>query len=85
MKIGREKRIRAEFVKESVGQIVEQMIRSVEEPSIQQGMKVRRKSYRNVCQITGRGRGVLRKYNVSRHMFRKYSDQGQLEGVRRAS
>lgn len=83
MKIGREKRIRAEYVKESVGQIVEQMIRSIEETEQQQETK--RKSYRNVCQLTGRGRGVIRKYKVSRHIFRKYGDQGQIEGIRRAS
>ncbi|MBS1738819.1 MAG: hypothetical protein JSS98_19820 [Bacteroidetes bacterium] len=82
MKIGREKRIRAEYVKETVSQIVEQMIRSVEEPEEQQ---TKRKSYRNICQITGRGRGVIRKYNISRHEYRKAGDRGKLEGVRRAS
>ena len=44
-----------------------------------------RRSYRNICQRTGRGRGVVRKYGMSRHIYRRKGDAGELEGVRRAS
>ena len=82
MKIAREKKIRAEYGRDGTSQIVEQMIRSVEEYVPQRKKK---RSYRNVCQITGRARGVMRQYNISRHEYRKAGDRGQLEGVRRAS
>ena len=45
----------------------------------------KRKGYRNVCQETGRGRGVVREYGISRLKYRAKSDTGMLEGVRRAS
>ena len=48
-------------------------------------LRERRKSYRNICQKTGRSRGVVRKYGISRQMFRRKGDEGELEGVRRAS
>ncbi|QQK77045.1 30S ribosomal protein S14 [Salicibibacter cibarius] len=37
------------------------------------------------CQITGRPRGVLRKYKMSRIAFREYAHKGQIPGVKKAS
>lgn len=37
------------------------------------------------CQITGRPRGVFRKYKMSRIAFREYAHKGQIPGVRKAS
>ncbi|QQK80899.1 30S ribosomal protein S14 [Salicibibacter cibi] len=37
------------------------------------------------CQITGRPRGVFRKYKMSRIAFREYAHKGQLPGVKKAS
>jgi small subunit ribosomal protein S14 len=40
---------------------------------------------RNRCQITGRSRGVLRKFMVSRIMLRELALAGQIPGLRKAS
>jgi len=40
---------------------------------------------RNRCQITGRARGVLRKFRISRIMLRELALVGQMPGVRKAS
>jgi ribosomal protein S14 len=82
MKIAREKRIRKEYVTEKIEKIVEQMVRSVLGGESQRGGQ---KSYKNICQETGRARGVIRDYGVSRLVYRGLSDKGELEGVRRAS
>ncbi len=37
------------------------------------------------CQICGRPRGVLKKYNVCRICFRELAYKGQIPGVRKAS
>jgi small subunit ribosomal protein S14 len=81
MKIRREKTIREEYVKDKIEIIVNQMVRSVMPAKEDKG----RKSYRNICQETGRTRGVIREYGISRLVYRKLSDKGQIEGVRRAS
>ncbi len=39
----------------------------------------------NRCQITGRSRGFLRKFKVSRIMLRELAAQGQIPGLRKAS
>ena len=39
----------------------------------------------NRCQITGRSRGVLRKFKVSRIMLRELAAAGQIPGLRKAS
>ena len=90
MKIQKEQRNRKEYVRGSEDRIVEQMIRCLtgkEETNESSGadLRERRKSYRNICQKTGRSRGVVRKYGISRQMFRRKGDEGELEGVRRAS
>lgn len=41
--------------------------------------------YRNRCQLTGRSRGVYRKFNLSRIKFRELAHQGLLPGVAKAS
>jgi len=41
--------------------------------------------FRNRCQLTGRSRGVYRKYNLSRIKFRELAHQGLLPGVSKAS
>lgn len=40
---------------------------------------------RNRCMITGRSRGVYRKFNISRIMLREMVADGLLPGVRKAS
>ncbi len=40
---------------------------------------------RNRCAITGRGRGCLRKFGISRIKFRELALQGYLPGVTKAS
>jgi len=40
---------------------------------------------RNRCQLTGRSRGVYKKFNLSRIKFRELAHQGLLPGVAKAS
>lgn len=40
---------------------------------------------RNRCALTGRARGTLRKFGLSRNMFRKLANQGQIPGVTKSS
>ena len=40
---------------------------------------------RNRCIVTGRGRGVLRKFNLSRIAFRELSAIGQIPGITKSS
>jgi small subunit ribosomal protein S14 len=40
---------------------------------------------RNRCQVTGRPRGVYRKYMISRIVFREFAHQGVIPGVKKAS
>ena len=40
---------------------------------------------RKRCTMTGRPRGVLTKFRISRIMFRKYAESGKLSGVTRSS
>jgi small subunit ribosomal protein S14 len=40
---------------------------------------------KNRCAITGRPRGYMRKFNLSRIAFREYAHKGQLPGVKKAS
>jgi len=40
---------------------------------------------RNRCQITGRPRGYMRKFGISRILFRKWASEGIIPGVTKAS
>lgn len=40
---------------------------------------------RNRCQFTGRGRGCLRKFKMSRLVFREYASNGLIPGVTKSS
>lgn len=40
---------------------------------------------KNRCRMTGRGRGYLRDFDVSRIVFREMANAGYLPGVRKAS
>jgi small subunit ribosomal protein S14 len=40
---------------------------------------------RNRCMVTGRARGVYRKFNISRIMLREMAAEGLVPGVRKAS
>jgi small subunit ribosomal protein S14 len=40
---------------------------------------------RNRCQLTGRARGYLRKFKLSRLCFREMSNAGQIPGIVKAS
>ena len=82
MKLLREKNIRMEFVDNHIDLIVNQMTRGI---TGSDNIKNTRKSYRNICHETGRTRGVIKQYSVSRLIFRNLADNGKIEGVRRAS
>lgn len=55
MKIEREKRIREEYVSNTVEKVVGKMMKMVTGT----GKGEKRKSYRNICKETGRSRGVI--------------------------
>ncbi len=40
---------------------------------------------RNRCQLTGRSRGFIRMYGVSRIVFRDMAREGKIPGIRKAS
>lgn len=40
---------------------------------------------RNRCKITGRARGYMRKFGISRLVFREWAAQGKIPGVTKAS
>jgi len=40
---------------------------------------------RNRCKLTGRGRGYVSYFGVSRLVFREMATQGRIPGIRRAS
>ncbi|MDP6601680.1 MAG: type Z 30S ribosomal protein S14 [Phycisphaerales bacterium] len=40
---------------------------------------------KNRCQLTGRGRGVYRKFGISRIMLRQLALEGKIPGMRKAS
>ncbi|GIP21309.1 MULTISPECIES: 30S ribosomal protein S14 [Paenibacillus] len=40
---------------------------------------------KNRCEVTGRPRGYLAKYKISRIVFRELAHQGQIPGVKKAS
>ncbi|HSH25155.1 MAG TPA: 30S ribosomal protein S14 [Massilibacterium sp.] len=39
----------------------------------------------NRCQVTGRPRGVIRKFKLSRIVFRNLAHKGQIPGVKKSS
>ncbi len=40
---------------------------------------------RNRCAVTGKGKGVYRKYGLCRNVFRQMALEGKIPGVRKAS
>ncbi len=40
---------------------------------------------RNRCTLTGRGRGVYRKFGLCRNVFRQLALEGKIPGIRKAS
>ncbi|MBC8042760.1 MAG: 30S ribosomal protein S14 [Rhizobacter sp.] len=40
---------------------------------------------KNRCNITGRGRGVYAKFGLCRQIFRQYSLEGKIPGMKKAS
>lgn len=40
---------------------------------------------RNRCVVTGRGRGVYRKFGLCRNVFRQLALEGKIPGIRKAS
>ena len=40
---------------------------------------------RNRCEITGRSRGYMRRFGLSRITFREHASKGEIPGVRKAS
>ena len=39
----------------------------------------------NMCNITGRSRGYIRKFGISRIIFREWASQGKIPGITKAS
>jgi len=84
MKIAREKRIRKEFVKGKIDQVLTQIMKSIGRKE-EVGKKSPQKSPQNICTETGRTRAVISSEKISRHMYRKHAENGNLEGVRRGT
>ena len=40
---------------------------------------------RNRCSLTGRGRGVYKKFGLCRNVFRQLALEGKIPGIRKAS
>ncbi|MUK88497.1 30S ribosomal protein S14 [Ornithinibacillus sp. L9] len=40
---------------------------------------------KNRCEVTGRPRGYMRKFGISRIAFREYAHKGQVPGVKKSS
>lgn len=40
---------------------------------------------KNRCEVTGRPRGYMRKFGMSRIAFREYAHKGQIPGVKKSS
>lgn len=40
---------------------------------------------RRLCKLTGRSRGVYRKFGISRIMIRELADQGMIPGLKKSS
>lgn len=40
---------------------------------------------KNYCIISGRSRGIVRKYNISRMLFKYYASFGYLKGIKKGS
>lgn len=40
---------------------------------------------RNRCKLTGRARGYIRKFGISRITFRKWASEGKIPGITKAS
>ncbi|OGU10796.1 MAG: 30S ribosomal protein S14 [Ignavibacteria bacterium GWB2_35_12] len=40
---------------------------------------------RSRCSVTGRGRGVYKRFGLCRHMFRQLALEGKIPGIRKAS
>ena len=40
---------------------------------------------RNRCEVTGRSRGYIRRFGLSRITFREHASNGQIPGIRKAS
>lgn len=81
--------IRGRYVKDRVRQIADQMMKQLSPTDPARDVpalgSVGKMSYRNICRETGRSRGIIREYGISRLVFRQKSDAGMIEGVRRAS
>lgn len=41
--------------------------------------------YKNRCSITGRARGYMRRFGISRIQFREMARRGEIPGVKKAS
>lgn len=39
----------------------------------------------NRCELTGRSRGYMRDFGISRHCFRELAEKAQISGVRKSS
>jgi small subunit ribosomal protein S14 len=40
---------------------------------------------KNRCTVTGKGRGVYKKFGLCRNMFRQFALEGKIPGIRKAS
>lgn len=82
MKLSREKYIRSMFIANTLDLIVHQIARGI---TAEDCFFSSRAYFKNICTDTGRSRGVVKKFHISRMVFRNLADTGKIEGVRRAS
>ena len=82
MKLIREKSIRKTYVDSPLDAVANLICRGIIGEDKKTGP---RKSYRNICQMTGRSRGLIRNFKYSRLVFRSLADSGKIEGIKRAS
>jgi len=74
------------------------LVSVMKDPNISQGEKFKtqlkladlprnssKTRYRNRCAISGRGRGFIRYYGLSRIAFRELASKGMIPGVRKSS
>jgi len=40
---------------------------------------------KNYCLLTARSRGIIRKYNISRMLFKQFASYGYLKGIKKSS
>lgn len=83
MKIVREKRIRSIYIQDKIGQVIGNIFKTVK--GIAPTSSAPKKTPYNICLVTGKTKSVIKNYKLSRHVYRRRVDIGDIEGIRRGS